>query len=453
MQLSIRYVLAYSLYVVAVVASAGWTAAGWTPSNWPTVLWTSLGLLTLAAVPVRPIWGVFVYIAVVYCFPRYSVVLDYIFPRLIPEVICYLTAFGFSIWFFRHGHLRNRPDRLLCWLMLGFVAVSLVSGAYAVTQSSDWFALKDHFDLKHHPGRYLNALILFLVAVSVTRTRQDFWWLAAIAGLVLNIRWMIYAAEIRVRPGDLAEMLVMVIPLCVAAAIGARNWILKIGFAVISANMVVVLYVTQNRGAVVAFGAVLFVLWIQSARKWRNLLFAAPVLIAVGIAAQSTPLWERFASIPAAIQQEREFDASSYERLELWKAALKVWREHWLLGVGPGRSPEFIGRYTPETLNRGYAVHNNFLAVMTELGIIGLLLYIGLFGGGLRSLWHAGRGKGLDWPGLEARFLSAALIGYLVAGCFITRHDQALPYILLGVGIALVSIGDANRKNLSPPAS
>ena len=74
-----------------------------------------------------------------------------------------------------------------------------------------------------------------------------------------------------------------------------------------------------------------------------------------------------------------------------------------------------------------------------ELGVVGFVLYTSLFAVAALMLWRTGRCSATEWPALEARFLLGSIVGYLVAGCFITRHDQALPYILLGISSALIT--------------
>lgn len=81
------------------------------------------------------------------------------------------------------------------------------------------------------------------------------------------------------------------------------------------------------------------------------------------------------------------FDTAQNEsRIKIWKLAIKVIKDHPLKGVGNGNYysvyPEYIKRY-PELVNtydsvQVYHPHNIFLKVQCELGIIGLLSFIGI---------------------------------------------------------------------------
>lgn len=79
---------------------------------------------------------------------------------------------------------------------------------------------------------------------------------------------------------------------------------------------------------------------------------------------------------PAALISDPKSTALS--RFVLWKAAIAYTSEHPLTGVGIGVFAEHIG---PEVMGRvGLHAHNIFLNVMTETGIPGLLIFLGLLG-------------------------------------------------------------------------
>jgi hypothetical protein len=446
-QNNIAFGTAYGVHVLLVVTATAWFASGWGSQNNYLVAWISFGTLALVLVPFRPLWGIYAYIGVVYSFPRYTGEVDYIYRHFVPEVIALLSAFGLFIWLARSGIGSDSRASRFYWVMFGLVGWSMLSTFYVLLQSENWFALREYFDLKHHPARYTNALFLFVVAASSVKDRRDFQVFALIAAAVLTVKWMTFGTVIVARPGAFAELVVMVLPLCVAAAITSSNLLQRFVLTAASVNLLWILYSTQNRGAGLAFVAILIVLWLQSSIKLKILAIAVPCLIASGFALHSSPYWQRFATIPQNLIDGR--DASISERLTLWKAVPKVVRDHAVLGVGPGRSPSYLSQYTGPDINSAYAVHNNFFAILIELGFVGLILYVSLFAGMLIALWRFGQGFSPNLPIMEARFLVASIVAYLVAGMFITRHDQALPYILVGMGIALLRQVSPENKTSS----
>jgi O-antigen ligase len=65
----------------------------------------------------------------------------------------------------------------------------------------------------------------------------------------------------------------------------------------------------------------------------------------------------------------------SYARFVVWKDAIDVFREHFFTGIGSGNYffyPSFRGRY-----GQMASAHNNYLQIAAEMGIFGLLVFLG----------------------------------------------------------------------------
>lgn len=71
-----------------------------------------------------------------------------------------------------------------------------------------------------------------------------------------------------------------------------------------------------------------------------------------------------------------ELDVSTTSRFEIWGGAVEMWQDH-PLGVGLGRFPQYIGRYSPAHPNMD--AHNYYVLVMSELGPFGLVALAWLF--------------------------------------------------------------------------
>lgn len=84
-------------------------------------------------------------------------------------------------------------------------------------------------------------------------------------------------------------------------------------------------------------------------------------------------LFERFESLVLGL--DRSFD----ERRKLFDAGLKVLRENWLLGTGIGRFTEAMELFVPRAKNNVLLlqpVHNIFLLLLSDLGVLGSLAYL-----------------------------------------------------------------------------
>lgn len=70
-----------------------------------------------------------------------------------------------------------------------------------------------------------------------------------------------------------------------------------------------------------------------------------------------------------------ELDTSTTSRLEIWKGAMQMLRDH-PMGVGLDQFPKQIGKYTDHA---GMDAHNAFVLMLAECGPIGLLAMLWLF--------------------------------------------------------------------------
>lgn len=105
------------------------------------------------------------------------------------------------------------------------------------------------------------------------------------------------------------------------------------------------------------------------------------------------------------------------ERQDVWRMTQPLIQEHWLLGVGSGNwklqfpSHGVEGSYRMQDQNVFFTrAHNDFLEILAELGILGLLAYIMIFAIAFYRL-HLVR-KRHPWI---SRMLLAGLLGFLIS--------------------------------------
>jgi|GEM_PF-3036025 len=74
------------------------------------------------------------------------------------------------------------------------------------------------------------------------------------------------------------------------------------------------------------------------------------------------------------------------DRIFIWQGALRLIKEKWLFGWGIGNFPVYFPRFSPPILRQIYPdqfvnnAHNEFLTLTSELGIIGLVLFLFILG-------------------------------------------------------------------------
>jgi O-antigen ligase len=124
-------------------------------------------------------------------------------------------------------------------------------------------------------------------------------------------------------------------------------------------------------------------------------------------------------------------------RYSLWEAGLRMSVDHPLRGIGIGRFHDNLPAYgadllPPHRLNI-IGPHNMYVAVLSETGLIGLLLFIGLLFVSFLTLWRATRLADPATASL-ARTWFIVLAVLLLGG--LTKDDQynKLLWIVLGIG-------------------
>ncbi|RTI03823.1 hypothetical protein CSW30_14460 [Thermus scotoductus] len=133
-------------------------------------------------------------------------------------------------------------------------------------------------------------------------------------------------------------------------------------------------------------------------------------------------------------------------RIDIWRAAVMVFTERPLTGVGAGNfafvSPNYSYHAALIAATRedggGGVAHNMFLSVLAETGVIGFLLFGTLLLSAYASAWRLiKRGENLGYG------LLIGLIAYTIAGLTLTWEYVKVPYLLYG---SLLALGVGGRK-------
>jgi probable O-glycosylation ligase (exosortase A-associated) len=201
---------------------------------------------------------------------------------------------------------------------------------------------------------------------------------------------------------------------------------------------------TYSRGAVVGLAVTVVALVVKSRHRMRLALLAG---VALATAVQFMPEhWhDRVASIFAY-----EEDASAQARLESWRYALEVAREHPVVGGGFE-----IFRGNEASTSAGYrSAHSIYFEVLAEHGYIGLAIFLGL---GLGAYVSAGsvvrrarEARELFWAADLAAMVQVSIAAYAIAGLFLNLATFDLYYHLIAIVVIMQALV---RQSLAPGLS
>lgn len=191
----------------------------------------------------------------------------------------------------------------------------------------------------------------------------------------------------------LAGIALLVAPIALASVALPRRGppgqlALRLAGLLTAGGAVAVVVVTQSR-TVWAIGSVMLVVasfWLRMRWPWRLLAFAAGVGLPVSVI-----LLVRRESLNELRRVAGGAWDSLADRLGMWQQGLdQLLRSPWL-GIGLNEF-RHVYRAPPEVLYGTAHAHNIFLQTALDLGIFGLLAYVGLFGWLLVKAHHTSRG-------------------------------------------------------------
>ncbi|MHB1571717.1 MAG: O-antigen ligase family protein, partial [Solirubrobacteraceae bacterium] len=199
-----------------------------------------------------------------------------------------------------------------------------------------------------------------------------------------------------------------------------------------------------SRGGMVG-AAVALIAGIALSRGHRRQMFAGLAVAAV-IAAG----W--FAANPTLFSRVTSVSDSGTGRITLWTAAARMWEAHPITGVGIGNFPVESRYYVQRpgvltfvdfTTSVPKVVHNTFLEMLAETGVIGLALYLATVLACLRSTWRAVRlfdRCGRHDLALLARGVLVAALGMLAAVFFLSAETDKRLWLFLALGPVLQTV-------------
>jgi O-antigen ligase len=160
-------------------------------------------------------------------------------------------------------------------------------------------------------------------------------------------------------------------------------------------------------------------------------IFAAPLV--GGDVLMGEDMLKRYATL-SQYQNENTWTG----RLDLWQGALEIIRTHPLLGIGAGNYPYEASRVSVEAAyieavsGSGAVAHNMFLSVWSELGAVGLGLFLGTLALAFQQTLTLVRRNSNLGAGLMF-----GLVAYLIMGMSLTWEHEEIAYLLYGSILSL----------------
>jgi O-antigen ligase len=384
---------------------------------------------------------------------------DTILPYETGGVLSFPKLMGLLLVLSWLGRIATQPEeRAQVFAHVGFAYVTLLFIGWTAI-SITWAA--ESGPVIEAVIRYAPNAMLFPIVFSAIRTRRQLTWIlgAFVVGALVSA---VYGLFVHTDPNatdrlsgaagnanETAAALVAGAALAGALAATLREQpILRLAAAVGVPLCAYALFLTLSRGGLVALGASL-VAAIVVAGRWR----AGVAVLAVVAALGSVTYFGVFA--PADAKARVTTIEGGTGRTDVWKVGWRMVQSAPLHGVGAGNFAKVSVHYLlrPGSIKRADFIvdtpkvaHNMYLEVLAELGIVGLVLFLGIIGFSLVCLVRAIRAfDRTEDRRLEilSRAVFVALVGILASDFFGSREFSKQLWLLLSLAPALLAMAQA----------
>jgi O-antigen ligase len=214
----------------------------------------------------------------------------------------------------------------------------------------------------------------------ITMMFAQFAWFAMFAGTTALVMWHPYFSNL----DAFGTLMVQGVAICFWFGMATRSRWMKIFLFGLAGYCVLGVVASYARAAFLALVAVVGWIWLRSPRK----LATGGGIVGAGIIAVAAAslifepgfFWNEITSA----FEEGTTEGTGAQRWELWKAAFLVWMQRPIFGVGGGNFGAFaathfgygeLDAFPNPGMLYGYNLHNGYMQVLSEFGIVGLFAF------------------------------------------------------------------------------
>lgn len=281
---------------------------------------------------------------------------------------------------------------------------------------------------------------------------------AVVARLPANLLQLPGAPAEGVQLNQLAGTLLLILPLLLSLPFVWRNWLQRAAWLLLTLTLLLMLLFSQSRSGwlgMIAGILVLLALWQQAAElpatRRRLVWLLLGIILAGGVLALwiGPEQWQQIIEEPPRQTAVGTLTTIRF-RLELWTWAVAGIQDFPFSGMGLGSFRQAVWRFYPLSIPSSYDIahaHNIFLQVALDLGLPGLIAYLGLLLVAAHTGWRTARRDPALRPGVIG--LLAGLAALHVYGLTDALAPGSKPALLFWLALGLLAaMGrlEANRE-------
>ncbi|UCF06436.1 MAG: O-antigen ligase family protein [bacterium] len=213
-------------------------------------------------------------------------------------------------------------------------------------------------------------------------------------------------------PNDLGLTILVFMPFALLKLLERyKPLLLRILWILILGALLYALYLTNSRGTFIGLLVVLFYFLIKRLGVIRGGLIG--IALTAGL----------YLIGPSRLEDINVREASASGRIDAWITGLRLTIRRPILGVGYGRFTEF----------HHLTAHNSVVLCMTELGLVGLFVWLSMIVTSFREMIVAEKyTQGTELSGY-AETLQMTIVGFMAAAFFLSRTYNEIIYIIIAL--------------------
>lgn len=245
-----------------------------------------------------------------------------------------------------------------------------------------------------------------------------------------------------IHPNSLASYLVIMLLLCIPLLLEADKPWHRVGLGILCGAMILSLVLTYGRASWIGLLAGLMVLAVV---RYRKMMIAGPIILVLMLILMPSII-ERFQEALGYSQGE----GTLFFRVQMTKHLFSYFLENPILGSGLGSFSTFV----EEGMGYFYLPHNDYMRVMVDMGIIGLICYLAIWLNLARGAIRAYRMIDEKYIKVLALVLLAVVVNYLVSSATENLFRQAIMqtylWTLAGIVAAAARVAFAEKQEEEP---
>jgi putative inorganic carbon (hco3(-)) transporter len=234
---------------------------------------------------------------------------------------------------------------------------------------------------------------------------------------------------------------------------GEKNRYFRLGYMIAAAAFIISLLVAGTRGGVVGAVGIGIAALAKNGKRLATVAMAGILLLGI-VFVLPEGMREKFRSA-----EDPTKDQTANNRLLLWKAGWRMFKDAPILGVGPANFPMVRSEHyaTPDLPAAQTVPHSTYIEVLSQFGILGSVSLLGLW----FSIFRLNRKtrklmaerdpeyrRSMEYS--LATGLDLALIGFLGSGAFVAVFTYPHIWVLAGLTAGLHA--SAREETVAAPA-